>query len=209
MIGQKKNQARRLPLSEVLRLLSEDQSRERISIGALLAALGDRALGAMLFILAVPNVLPSFPGTSAVLGTPMLFLAAQLAFGLKPWLPSVITARSMSRGDFHALIRRVTPWLEKAEKLMRPRVSGFALPPMEYVIGFICLLLSIMLALPIPFGNILPALAISLMALGIIERDGLWVMAGLAIAAVAGVVVSGVVFAMIKTAIYLFTRILQ
>lgn len=202
-------QGRGLRLSEVLRALADDQTRDRVSIGDLLTVLGDRAIAALLFIFAFPNVVPTLPGTSAVLGAPLIFLAAQLTFGLKPWLPAVIARRSISRDDFHSLIRRIGPWLERAESLLRPRASALAFPPMEYMIGFVCLLLSILLALPIPLGNILPALAISLLALGVLERDGLWVLAGLTVAAVSAVVVSGVVFAMVKTAIFLFIKLLQ
>ncbi len=201
--------SRRLPLSEVLREISDDPSRERVSIGDLLVALGDRALGALLFTFAFPNILPTPPGTSAVLGAPLIFLAAQLTLGRKPWLPAIITRRSMSREDFHALVLRIGPWLERAERLLRPRASALALPPMEYVVGFVCLLLAVVLVLPIPLGNMLPALAISLMALGVLERDGLWVLAGFIVAAISTVVVSGVVFAMIKTTLFLFTQVLQ
>ena len=56
-------------------------------------------------------------------------------------------------------------------------------------------------------GNMLPALAISLLALGVLERDGVWVLAGFA-AAVAGVSpVSGVMFAMVKATGYFFARV--
>jgi hypothetical protein len=199
----------RLPLSQVLHGLADDPIRERISVGDLLATLGDRAIGALLFIFAFPNVLPTPPGTSAILGAPLLFLAAQLAFGRQPWLPAIITQRSMSRDDFQTMIRRIGPWLARAEKLLKPRLSSLALPPMEYVIGLLCLLLATLLVLPIPLGNMLPALAISLIALGVLERDGLWVLAGLVTAGLAIVVVSGMVFAMIKTGIFLFTQVLQ
>jgi hypothetical protein len=204
-----KEHAKKLALSEVLRALSEDSGRTRISIGDLLTALGDRALGALLFIFAAPNILPTPPGTSAILGAPLMFLALQLSFGRKPWLPALITQRSMLREDFQALIRRIAPWLAKAEKLLRPRLSMLSEPPMEYVLGFICLLLALILMLPIPLGNMLPALAISLMALGVLERDGLWVLAGLIVSVVATVVVSGVVFALLKTLVFLYTQALQ
>lgn len=201
--------AGRLPLSQELHVLADDPIRERVSVGDLLAALGDRAIGALLFIFAFPNVLPTPPGTSAILGAPLLFLAAQLAFGRQPWLPAIITKRSMSRDDFQTLIRRIGPWLARAEKLLKPRMSSLALPPMEYLIGLVCLFLAALLVLPIPLGNMLPALAISLIALGVLERDGLWVLAGLVTAGLAIVVVSGVVFALIKTGIYLFTQVFQ
>lgn len=199
----------RSTLSSMLHDIAQDESRERIAIGDLLALMGDRALAALLFVFAVPNVLPVPPGTSTILGAPLVFLAAQLAFGLRPWLPAVISRRTMTRSDFATLVRRIGPWLARAERLLRPRVVGLASPPMEYLVGLLCLLLAIVLVLPVPLGNMLPALAISLFALGIMERDGLWILAGFAAAVVSTVVVSGVVFAMVKTAVYFFTKVLQ
>jgi hypothetical protein len=197
-----------LPLSVVLFSLAHDSARERISVGDLLAALGDRAIGALMFIFAVPNVLPVPPGVSAILGTPLIFLSAQLMLGMKPWLPNVVRRRSFSRSDFATLVRRVVPWLIKAEKLLRPRATALSRPPAENLVGLVCLLLALVLVLPIPLGNTLPALSISLLALGILERDGLWIAGGLVAAVATGAVVSGVVFALIKSAIYLFKNAL-
>lgn len=205
---QRNHASGKLPLSVVLRILAGDLNRERISVDNLLSALGDRALGALMFGFAIPNVLPTPPGTSAVLGAPLIFLAVQLTFGRSPWLPAIISQRSMSREDFDALIRRIAPWLERAEKLLKPRASVLAMPPMEYFVGLVCLLLSLVLVLPIPLGNMLPALAISLMALGLLERDGVWISSGLIMALVSMVVVSGVVFALFKTAVFFFTQVL-
>jgi len=190
------------PLSSVLQDLAEDGERERVSVGDLLNALSDRALGALLFVFACPNALPALPGTSVILGAPLVLLAAQLAFKRKPWLPGFITRRSMSRADFQGMVNRICPWLRRAEKMLRPRASAWALPPMEYLVGLVCLLLAIVVLLPIPLGNMLPALAISLLALGILERDGLWIVAGLVTAAGATVLVSGVLFATLQAVMY-------
>jgi hypothetical protein len=194
-------------LSAMLRAMAQDTRSDRISVGELLTALGDRALGALLFIFAIPNVLPTPPGTSSVLGVPLVFLAAQLAFGRAPWLPAVVAKRSMSRSDFASVVKRIGPWLERAEKLLRPRMTRLAGPPMEYLVGLVCLVLAIVLVLPIPLGNVLPALAISLLALGVLERDGLWVLAGLAVAGASAAVVWGVIFALAEAAVYLLARL--
>jgi len=85
--------------------------------------------------------------------------------GRGPWLPAFVAKRSLSRTEFATVVRRVIPWLVKAEKLLRPRLTGLACPPVEYMVGLVCLLLVPGLALPIPLGNMLPALAISLLAL--------------------------------------------
>ena len=196
-------------LSAMLHALAQDECRDRIAVSDLLAALGDRAVAALLFVFAVPNVLPVPPGTSAILGAPLVFLAAQLAFGRRPWLPAVIARRTMSRSDFAALVRRIGPWLARAERLLRPRMVWLAQPPMEYLVGLVCLLLAVVLVLPVPLGNMLPALAISLLALGVLERDGLWILAGLVAAATAAAVVSGVVFAMVMAGVYFFAEVLR
>ncbi|WP_051306604.1 exopolysaccharide biosynthesis protein [Massilia alkalitolerans] len=188
-------------LSAVLQRLAEEEG-ERVSIGDLLAALGDRALGALLFVFAFPNALPALPGTSAILGLPLVFLAAQLAFGRRPWLPRFIAARSMPRPAFRALVGRMYPWLQRAERLLRPRASALALPPMEYLVGAVCLVLAVVVLLPIPMGNMLPAFSISLLALGILERDGYWILAGLAAALASAALVSGVVIVFVKMALY-------
>ena len=194
-------------LSRILWELSQDAQRERIAISDLLVALGDRATAALMFLFAFPNVLPTPPGTSSILGAPLIFLSAQLMLGQAPWLPALVANRSMARADFSLLVERIVPWLQRAESLLRPRLSSLALPPMEYFVGFVSLLLSVLLVLPIPLGNVLPALAISLMALGVLERDGAWVLAGLAMTVVAGSVVYGVLFAMLKAGLYFFTQI--
>lgn len=201
------NATHRLPLSTMLTALALDTSRERVAVADLLTALGDRASAALLFVFAFPNVLPTPPGTSAVLGAPLIFLAAQIALGREPWLPSVIAKRSMTRLDFAALVGRISPWLARAERMLRPRAAVLALPPMEYLVGIVCLLLALVLVLPIPLGNMLPALAISLMALGILARDGMWVLVGMVTAALSVTVVSGVVLAMLKAAIYFAAQV--
>ncbi len=197
-----------VPLSVVLFRLANDNSRERISVGDLLAALGDRAIGALMFFFAAPNILPVPPGVSTLLGAPLLFLSAQLMLGMRPWLPGVITRRSISRDDLATLVRRIVPWLAKAEKLLKPRAPVLVRPPVEYFVGLVCLVLAGILMLPIPLGNTLPALAISLLALGVLERDGVWIAIGLLASVVAGTVVWGVLWAMIKAAIYLLARLM-
>lgn len=120
--------SQRLALSAVLRALADDTSRDRIAFGDLLAAFADRALAALMFVFAIPNVLPSPPGLSTVLGAPLVLLAAQVGLGLNPWLPQFIGQRSLAREDFQRLVDRVVPWLARAEKLLKPRFSWFPRP---------------------------------------------------------------------------------
>ncbi len=186
--------------------MAADESRQRVSVGDIMVALHDRAIGAMILVFALPNVVPMPPGTSAILGLPLLFLTAQLTFGRRPWLPKAIADRSIDRLHFAAVVRRIAPWMGRAERLLRPRLQALARPPFEYLVGAVCLLLSIILFLPIPMGNIPPAIAICLFALAILERDGLWVLAGLGASAAAVAIVWGILFAMLRSALFLISR---
>ncbi|GGB06616.1 ABC transporter permease [Brucella endophytica] len=178
--------------------MAEEPSRERISIQDMLSAMGDRAFGPLMLLFALPNLLPTPPGTSAVLGIPLIILAAQLMLGRKPWLPAVIGNRSLPRSNFAALLERAGPWLARAERLVKPRLAMLVTPPAEYAIGALCFILAIILALPIPLGNILPALAICLFSFGILERDGVWVIAGFIASLVSVSVAAGVLLALLK-----------
>lgn len=188
-------------LSATLMRIAAKTGRDRIYIRDLLAELDHRAIAAMLFIFAVPNTIPVPPGVSGILGAPLILLAIQLMLGRPPWLPRLIGDRSFARADFEKVILKVGPWLRKAETLMRPRLRVLASPPIEYLVGFVILILAVILFLPIPLGNMAPAITICIFALGLIERDGIWILFGAVAALFSIVVVSGVIAAFVYAAL--------
>lgn len=184
-------------LSSVLRRIAAD-IEDRIRLSELARLFGDRTFGALLLVFALPNLIPLPPGSSTVLGVPLIFIAAQLAVG-RPvlWLPRSIGDRSFAKGDMQRIVELTTPALRRTERLLAPRF-GWLLN--DRLIGAACLVLAIILALPIPLGNMLPALSICAFALGLLQRDGLAVLAGWGIAAVSLVVVALVSGAVILAA---------
>ena len=192
--------------SQILDAIGADERRERVSISDLIRAMDARAVAAMILLFALPNVVPTPPGTSSILGLPLLYLTAQMMLGKLPWLPAIIADRSMTRSDFNAFVGRVTPLVARAERLLKPRLLFVTSATGERVIGGICLALAIVLALPIPLGNMLPAFAISLMALGVLERDGFWVIVGVLVGILSMIIVSGVVWALAKALIFVIVN---
>ena len=198
-------------LSRILAELLEDGNRERISVGDVLAGCGQRAFGAMIFLFAAPNLLPvTVPGISVLFGAPLLFLTWQLAYGRETvWLPAFILKRSFARKDFEKIVNGILPGLRRIERLTRPRLALLTTPAGERLIGLIGLLLSAIIFLPIPFGHMLPGLALSLLALGTLERDGLAVLGGMAAALTGFVLVSSVVYGLAWAGVYLVQDILS
>lgn len=196
-------------LSELLTQIAADHPSERISIADIAARLDDRAFGALMFIFSVPNLLPTPPGTSLILGAPLVFLAIQLAIGRSsPWLPRLISQRSLLLTDFVRIVSRVAPLMARAERLMRPRLILLATRPFDQLMGVTCLLLSVILFLPIPLGNMPPALAICLFSLALLERDGLVYLGAMLAAVLSVALISGVVYGMIVSLIFLLSDVL-
>lgn len=165
-------------VSELLDSIAEPD-RADIAMTDILAAFGDRAFGAVIFVFAAPLVLPMPPGVSALLGAPLLFVTGQWMLGRPTlWLPRVLLNRSVPRGDFVRVVQKLNPYLRRIERRLRPRATFLVNPVVARFTGAICFVLSIVVFLPIPFGNMLPSLAIAAMAIGAVERDGLAVVLG-------------------------------
>ena len=185
----------------IARVVAETET-DRVSIGDLFARIGERAHYTLLILFALPNTLPGIPGTSAVLGVPLLYLTLQLALGRAPWLPGFIARRSVGREALASVLERAQPWLQRGERYLKPRLRGLTGTVAERWVGTCSVVLAAMIMLPIPFGNMLPALAIIFAALGLMEEDGLWVLVGAVTGTIASVVVIVVLWAVIKSAIF-------
>jgi hypothetical protein len=203
LLPRRRRKKRRKRLSELLTTMVEADSGPVITVGDLLRGMHGRAFGALLLIFAFPNVLPAPPGLAGILGLPLIYLSAQMMLGRSPWLPPFIDKRSLTRDSFRALIARANPFLQRAERLLKYRLGFLTSPLAERLLGALCLSLSLILVLPIPFGNMLPSLAICIIALGVLERDGLWIIVGLAAAVSAFFWVGGLAYALAKSAIFL------
>ena len=195
--------------SQLLRDFVASHAEPRISLGALRDALGDRGFGVLLLIFALPNLVPvNIPLLSAVLGLPLVLLAAQLSYGRhKPWFPDWLTAQSFPREGFTAVVNRALPFLERVEKLLRPRLTLLLSWTGERLVGIAILILAVILTLPIPFANWLPACGIAVFGLAIVEKDGVAVLAGIALGIASVIVAATVVIGLIKAFLFFLAKV--
>ncbi len=200
-------------LSELLIGIADAPStpEERIYLGGLIDIFGNLAFGALIFIFALPVAVPiAIPGISAMLGAPLLLLTWQLMRGrAQPWLPDVMRNRSFRHRDFVAVLRRVLPSIRRLERLVRPRAMWLTTPRAERFIGGLAFVLALILFLPVPFGNSIPALAIAILALALLERDGGAVIVGFLVGSVGVAIVSGVILAFVQGMIFIFQSLIS
>ena len=165
---------------------------ELLSLDQLLGGLGRRAFGMLLFIAVLPAFIP-VPVGGAVSGPLVMLIGFQLLAGRRrPWLPRFAARRGPRRGTLVRFDDRISPWLARLERLVRPRLQPVLRHPLAAVFtGLLLLFLGLLLSLPIPLTNYLFGFLLLLFALAMLERDGALMLAAW-IAGALTVVVFGV-----------------
>lgn len=147
---------------------------------------GPRAYAAILLLFALPEALPlPIAGMSTILAIPLVLVSVQMILhGADPRVPRWLSQRRVPLSMMQPFLDRLIRLLSWLDRVARPRCHGIA--DQTRLIGVVCLTLALIIALPIPFGNMLPALCILATAVGMMRRDGILVavslMAGGAIA---------------------------
>lgn len=178
------------PLSEVLQEVA-DLPSEHITVAELVDRFGGRAMGALLLLFGLLCLLPLPPGGTTIFGLPLLLLAPQLVIGRHaPWLPQKVRSRTVPLDDVRGRLPRLVRWLKRVEAVSQPRLTFLFGPVGERLIGVVCTVLAFVLILPIWGGNILPALAVVVLSLALILKDGILALLGYALVAVSGAVLA-------------------
>ncbi|MCE2926878.1 MAG: exopolysaccharide biosynthesis protein [Rickettsiales bacterium] len=168
--------------SDVLSDLLREHSGETISMHDITEGLRDRGFAVLLLLFAFPMALPLPypPGFSSLVSLPLLFLSMQMTFGRQSlYLPKFVGRKTMRTESLRAVIGKVLPYLQKLELYFKPNREHFFSSRMEQLIGFFSLILACCILLPLSvLSNTIPAAGISIMALGMLERDGRAVIAG-------------------------------
>jgi hypothetical protein len=146
-----------------------------LTIRAFVDGLEDRSYAFIIAALNVPNVVPTgIPMVSTVTGVPMLLLVVQYFLGREtPSLPAFVSRRGLPRGKLQDFLagraRRSIEWIENA---IHPRRDWWVSGTPRKLLLITWALLILLLALPIPFDNLIPAWAIMFFCMALIERDG-------------------------------------
>ncbi|MEO1405516.1 MAG: exopolysaccharide biosynthesis protein [Pseudomonadota bacterium] len=181
-------------LIETLEDMGEAASEEGLSLGGIRDQLDQSAFGALLIALAMPVSIPLLYGVPQVVAVPMLFLAAQMVIGRKePWLPAKLANRMISKSGLQQMARGARKWFGWVERLAYPRLTFLASRPAERIIGlFLCVFCTSIL-IPLPATNTVPGIAVAIVGFGLLAKDGLLILPGLALGSawVTGLVLVG------------------
>jgi hypothetical protein len=169
-----------------------DSLIEVASSGVLLWRLSDqphaeereRGFYLLMILFSLPFVSPiPLPALSNVFGVAVMVISFRLAWRLPPRLPSFLAKREIPRERIEAFLRKAGSALQGIEKLVKPRVGNWmAWPPAQFANAMALALMGFLLAIPLPpvlpFSHSLPCWSIIIIALAMMERDGVLIWFG-------------------------------
>jgi hypothetical protein len=194
MMAQPPEPSEAMPISRRLARLAEDVEGDAASLRWILAQLHERAFGLFLLVLALPCCIPFLYGVPQIVALPLMFISAQMLLGREmPWLPERLGARTVSKEALGNLSRRAEPWLRRIEAVSRPRLAQLTYAPLDRLVGLALVLFSASILVPLPGTNTVPGVAVVIVAMGLLQRDGILVILGavLGTAWIASLVLAG------------------
>ena len=171
-------------LSDDLRMLLAHAAGRSLTLGELEEILQGRGFALLILLLALPFCTPiPIPGLSVPFGIVITFLGLRIVFGHKPELPKFILRKEVKYATLERIVRFGLKLCTRMEKIAKPRMAFLRKwPGMINLIGLGMASGGIQLLLPlpplIPLSNTLPAISVVLLTAGLIERDGVFVLAG-------------------------------
>jgi hypothetical protein len=184
-----------IPVSVLLQQLHDEAPAEHFTLGWVTQRLQKRSFGIIMFLLGMAAMAP---GVSFVAGLLLMIPAFEMILARSaPTFPRRITARQLPTRHLVAMVQRSVPVLRYLEQMIHPRWH-IAHHAIGRIVGIAVVLLSaILIFIPIPLSNVVPALVIAFIALAWIEEDGLFLavslLAAMLVLAVTGVAIWGMV----------------
>jgi hypothetical protein len=157
-----------------------EASKATISLGALSDLMEERAFGLLLLVLALPCCLPFVYILPQLVALPMVVLATQMAMGRRaPWLPETLRKRQLPVAGLLDVVSRAKRYGGWLERFAHPRFPSFTGDRAARVIGALLIVPCLSILVPLPLTNTVPGIGVALVAMGLIERDALFVVMGL------------------------------
>ncbi|MBS7804397.1 exopolysaccharide biosynthesis protein [Rhizobiales bacterium TNE-4] len=177
-----------------------------ITLRAIMKTLGERGFALLVVGLGLPNCLPMPPPIPLLCGLLLIFVALQMVLGWNtPWLPGFLLDKTVSRATMANFIERAMPWVRKLERVAKPRFGIVDSRLAFRLIGSALMMFSVALVCAAPFiGQVPLGVAVVLIGLGLVERDGLLVLGGIAVGLVGTALSLGFVFALATGAAAIF-----
>jgi hypothetical protein len=178
-------------------------TNERVQVDEVVGVLHGRAYGVLLLLVAIAAMVPLINIVGAVL---TIWIGVQMILARPvPSLPGFVRRRSVETAKFKGGVARLLPSLHWLERFVRPRLAVMTNPGARILLGVLIAGLGFLLLIPVPFSQLLPGIAAILLAVSLMERDGLLVLAGIAASALAGLVGVVVILAFWRGLVALFT----
>lgn len=173
------------PLAETLEKLINGIEGRTVTLRQLMDAVGEQGLLLICALASLPFLIPvSIPGVSTVFGAAIILIGIAIFLNRMPWLPTRLLDRQLDTEKLIPTLKKGAAIVSRVDNYIKPRLLSLTRSVFSNRVNALAITVGgVLLMFPlglIPFSNTLPGVAILLTALGMIQRDGVMVLAGYA-----------------------------
>jgi hypothetical protein len=170
-------------LSQTLTDIAHSINTEHITLRQLFELVGEQGLLLLCAFLTIPFLIPvSIPGVSTVFGAAIILISIGITLNRLPWVPGRLMNRPIATEKLIPTLDKGAQMVAKIERFIHPRLEKLTDGATISRLNGLALVFSgFLLMFPlsfIPFSNTLPGLAILFLAIGILQRDGFFIIGG-------------------------------
>lgn len=169
--------------AESVEYVSKILSGDVVTLREIFNVIGREGMMVFCIFLTLPFMVPvSIPGVSTVFGLVIGLAGVGIITHRPPWLPDRLLRKKFPADRLRLALEKGAVWIHRLGRISRPSIPvlthGIG---MARVNGLMLIAGALLLMAPfglIPFSNMLPGLAILFLAIGVLQRDGRFVLLG-------------------------------
>ncbi|MEW6087277.1 MAG: exopolysaccharide biosynthesis protein [bacterium] len=174
---------KQLDLKDKLNEVTGKLSGESVTLSLIMELIEQEALLVFCIFLTIPFMVPvSIPGVSTVFGAVIFLIGLSIMLNCPPLLPKRFMEKKFPADKLRAALHKGAVWVERLEKISHPRLSYLTTGTgMVHFNGLMIVLGAVLLMFPfglVPLSNTLPGLAVMFLSIGILQKDGIYIMLG-------------------------------
>ncbi len=173
------------------KIIEITHKRKKIHIEEIFTLLAGKDYSVLLIICSFPFCLPiQIPAVSTPFGILLAFLGLRLIFFKHLWWPQFLLRKSLKASHIRGFATKALSVIKILQKVTHPRLTILTHHPFLHKLhGLLIFILGLILSLPlpIPFTNLLSAIPLLLLGIGLLEEDGIVIILAYCLAALAGI----------------------
>lgn len=176
--------------TQIIEDVVNKSSSDRIMIHDIIEAMESVGFGLVMMVFSFGIIIPTPPPFPSIISLPLVIFSLQMVIGYSaPKLPKKLSNLSVKRSVLIMIVQKSSFLIRKVERFLKPRFMFLSQSYGERLVGVFLLIFSSFILIPMPLSNYIPGIGILITSFGMLSKDGLFIIIGIAVG-IMGIIIS-------------------